>query len=87
MFRRPDPDDGRRMLIVATGEGARVLRSALQAREAWLTSAIERELDEREQATLPTLVALLNRLADSDAPPVAGRRSGRPVRCHDAQGG
>jgi DNA-binding MarR family transcriptional regulator len=77
--RRPDPGDGRRVLITPTEQGRDVVRSALEAREAWLAGAIERALDDEERAALPVLVGLLDRLADCDAPPVAGRgiRSGR----------
>ena len=76
--RHRDPDDGRRVLIVPTDAGRDALRSVQTQRDAWLTSAIERELDEKEQAALPTLVRLLDRLADSDAPPVT--RTQNPLR-------
>jgi hypothetical protein len=47
-------------------------------RDAWLASAIQRELDEEELAALAPLVRLLDRLADSDAPPVT--RAQNPLR-------
>lgn len=78
VIRRPDPDDGRRVLIVVTDAGRDALRSVQAQRDSWLASAIERELDEEELAALLTLVRLLDRLTDSDAPPVTRTRN--PLR-------
>jgi DNA-binding MarR family transcriptional regulator len=78
VVRRRDPDDGRRVLIVVTDAGRDALESVQAQQDAWLASAIERELDEKEPAALPTLVRLLDRLADSDAPPVT--RAHDPLR-------
>jgi DNA-binding MarR family transcriptional regulator len=77
--RHRDPDDGRRVLIVPTDAGRDALRSVQSQRDAWLASAIERELDEEELAVLPGLVQLLDRLADSDTPPVTPARR-NPLR-------
>jgi DNA-binding MarR family transcriptional regulator len=75
--RRRDPDDGRRVLILATDSGREVVQFVLEKRNAWLTAAIQHELDAKELAALPTLVRMLDRLADSDVPPVARRASDR----------
>jgi DNA-binding MarR family transcriptional regulator len=73
--RRADPDDGRRILIVATDKGRREAEYWTEAREAWLTAAIENTLDEDEVAALPPLVRIMERLADADAPPFTPPRS------------
>jgi len=52
--RRPDPDDGRRALIVADR----------RRREGWLAQAIERDLNARERRILAEATTLLARLAD-----------------------
>jgi DNA-binding MarR family transcriptional regulator len=78
VIRRRDPDDGRRVLIVVTDAGRDALGSVQVQRDAWLASAIQRELDEKELAALSPLVRLLDRLADSDAPPVT--RTQNPLR-------
>jgi DNA-binding MarR family transcriptional regulator len=78
VVRRRDPDDGRRVLIVVTDAGRDALGSVQVQRDAWLASAIQRELDEEELAALAPLVRLLDRLADSEAPPVT--RAQNPLR-------
>jgi DNA-binding MarR family transcriptional regulator len=70
-----DREDHRRRLLVATEEGRAVAESALTAREAWLASALENGLTEQERAALPTLIRLLGRLADWEAPPRRRRLS------------
>lgn len=76
--RHCDPNDGRRVLFVVTDTGRDALRSVQAQRDAWLTSAIQHELDEEQLAALPTLVRVLDRLTDSDAPPVT--RTQNPLR-------
>jgi DNA-binding MarR family transcriptional regulator len=78
VIRRRDPDDGRRVLIVVTDAGRDALGSVQVQRDAWLASAIQRELDGEELAALSPLVRLRDRLADSDAPPVT--RTQNPLR-------
>ncbi|MFF2523375.1 MarR family winged helix-turn-helix transcriptional regulator [Streptomyces liangshanensis] len=73
--RHPDPDDGRRFLVVATDEGREVLRAAMEGREAWLAYAIETTLSPAELAALPGLIEVLDRLAASP-PGVPPHRSG-----------
>jgi DNA-binding MarR family transcriptional regulator len=61
-----DPDDGRRMLISATGEGRSLLGSIPAAREEWLGLAIRKALSPAEQQTLRKAAAIMKQLADSD---------------------
>jgi DNA-binding MarR family transcriptional regulator len=73
--RSPDPTDGRRVLFSATPQGREEAEHWLQAREAWLTDAIETDLTDGERSGLKALVEILERLTDSD---VAARpRRGR----------
>ncbi|MFI1834313.1 MarR family winged helix-turn-helix transcriptional regulator [Streptomyces olivaceoviridis] len=79
--RSPDPDDGRRILVTATPRGREEAERWLQAREAWLTAAIDGTLTSSEREGLTALVSLLERLADSQ-PPVVARRGTRPAPEH-----
>lgn len=65
LARRPDPGDGRRVLLDLTSEGRTVLAAERRIREGWLAEAIERELSAAERATLREAVDLLRRLAES----------------------
>ena len=61
--RRPDPADGRQILIELTRQGQDRLREDRKRREGWLTEAIAAELTEAEQQTLIDALPLLRRLA------------------------
>jgi len=61
--RRPDPADGRRVLIELTPGGRERVLEARGRREDWLAAAIADELDPEEQQTLLAAVPLLRRLA------------------------
>jgi DNA-binding MarR family transcriptional regulator len=61
--RRPDPVDGRRVLIELTTGGRRRLREDRKRREGWLAEAIAAELSQAEQQTLIEALPLLRRLA------------------------
>nr|BFD87781.1 winged helix DNA-binding protein [Streptomyces sp. Xyl84] len=74
--RAPDPSDGRRVLFSATRRGREEADRWLQARESWLTSAIELALTREERSDLTTLVRMLERLADSDTGPSPRRGPG-----------
>jgi DNA-binding MarR family transcriptional regulator len=61
--RRPDPADGRRVLIELTPGGRERVLEARGRREDWLAAAIADELEPAEQQTLLAAVPLLRRLA------------------------
>jgi DNA-binding MarR family transcriptional regulator len=63
--RRPDPDDGRRMLVELTEEGRRTLATDRDSREGWLARVIAAELSPAEQRRLLGAIPLLRRLGDS----------------------
>ena len=62
--RRPDPSDGRKVLVAATRNGERLVDQILTSREAWLTRALTDLIDEREHRVLDEAVGLLNRLVE-----------------------
>ena len=62
--RRPDPEDGRRALVILTEAGRTELEADRRHREGWLVGAIE-ELSAEEQATLGDATELLRRLAEA----------------------
>jgi DNA-binding MarR family transcriptional regulator len=63
--RRPDPLDGRRILIELTESGREKLLEDRRRREGWLSQAIATELSPEEQEALVRVVPLLRRLAQS----------------------
>jgi DNA-binding MarR family transcriptional regulator len=63
--RRPDPADGRQILIELTGEGRDRLHEERRRREGWLAEAIAAELTAEEQQVLIAAVPLLRRLSES----------------------
>lgn len=63
--RRPDPADGRRVLLELTATGRRALDADRRQREGWLIGAIAEELTEPERRALAKAVPLLRRLADA----------------------
>jgi DNA-binding MarR family transcriptional regulator len=60
--RRPDPTDGRQVLIELTGPGHERLAEIRGRREDWLAAEIA-ELDPEEQRTLLAAVPLLRRIS------------------------
>jgi DNA-binding MarR family transcriptional regulator len=62
--RRPDPSDGRKLLVTATRKGGELVDKVLTSREAWLTLALTDLIDEREHRVLDEAVGLLNRLVE-----------------------
>jgi DNA-binding MarR family transcriptional regulator len=60
--RRPDPDDGRRVLIELTPVGIETVQSARARREDWLAETLDRELDAAERERLRAALELLDRL-------------------------
>ena len=63
--RRPDPADGRQVLIELTKNGRTRIAEDRRRREGWLAEAIAAELSPAEQRTLIAAVPLLRRLSDS----------------------
>jgi DNA-binding MarR family transcriptional regulator len=63
--RRPDPDDGRRSLVLFTDLGRETLVADRARREGWLAREIER-LPIDDQRTLARAVELMREIADSD---------------------
>lgn len=61
--RRPDPTDGRRILIELTANGRERLQQDRRRREGWLAEAIADELTPAEQQILIEVLPLLRRLA------------------------
>jgi DNA-binding MarR family transcriptional regulator len=73
---KPDPTDGRKVLLRATAAGRRLVETVSASREAWLARAIEAIVDEHRDAALVSTIELLNELAecDLDAETATGRR-------------
>jgi DNA-binding MarR family transcriptional regulator len=63
--RRPDPDDGRRVIVELTTDGLEALTAWRARREDWLAQTLDAELDERERALLEEALALVRRIADA----------------------
>ncbi|MBV8065944.1 MAG: MarR family transcriptional regulator [Actinobacteria bacterium] len=61
--RRPDPADGRRVLIEITAEGRTRLREERRKRESWLAEGI-RQLSADEQQTLVEALPILQHLSE-----------------------
>jgi DNA-binding MarR family transcriptional regulator len=64
--RRPDPDDGRRVIVESTRAGRTVLRTDAVQRRAWLAKAIEAKMTPTERELLGLAAQLLDRLADAE---------------------
>jgi DNA-binding MarR family transcriptional regulator len=62
--RRPDPLDGRRMLVELTDGGNAALAADRRQREGWLADAIAERLSVEERRVLQRTLALLDRLAE-----------------------
>jgi DNA-binding MarR family transcriptional regulator len=63
LTRRPDPSDGRRVLLEATESGKRIGAAARAHREGWMTARLA-ELTDEERATLARAAELMRRVAD-----------------------
>jgi DNA-binding MarR family transcriptional regulator len=62
--RRPDPRDGRRMVVELTEEGLAVLQADRRVREGWLAQAIDNGLSVADQKLLHEAIDVLRRLAE-----------------------
>ena len=68
--RRPDPADGRKLLIEATPTGRRMVSGLMGLRHEWLAAAIERNLTSAEREMLAIAARLMECVAaDGDPPP------------------
>jgi DNA-binding MarR family transcriptional regulator len=66
VLRRPDPSDGRRILVEITTRGVQVLHDDRDRRASWLAQAIEQEFDRDERTQLFRAIPLLKRLAERE---------------------
>ena len=62
--RRPDPADGRRILVELTEQGLHTRQADRLQREGWLARAIAEDLSVKEQQVLTQALDLLQRLAE-----------------------
>ncbi|MGV9247010.1 MarR family winged helix-turn-helix transcriptional regulator [Streptomyces sp. NPDC003710] len=60
--RSPDPDDGRRQLVTLTDAGRERVEGDRQARQEWLTRALQDQYTEDERRTVLEALSLLERL-------------------------
>jgi DNA-binding MarR family transcriptional regulator len=63
--RRPDPDDGRQVLVEISTRGREALRAYSEERERWLATAMSETLSETEQDMLGLAAKLMMRVADA----------------------
>ncbi len=63
--RRPDPADGRRILVELTEAGTSALQADRRHREGWLATVISEQLTREEQQLLERAVGLLKRISES----------------------
>ncbi|WP_052744232.1 MarR family winged helix-turn-helix transcriptional regulator [Streptomyces odonnellii] len=59
-----DPEDGRKVLLIATPEGEEVSREMRATRDAWLASALRDDVTETERETIEAAIHIINRLAE-----------------------
>lgn len=62
--RRPDPDDGRRILFALTARGVAVRKERSARKRQWLASALA-GLDPSQRQTLASAVALIKQLGEA----------------------
>ncbi len=62
--RRPDPEDGRRVVLSVTPAGIELLRTRRGARARWLAEALAEGFDADELRTLAAAAPLIERLAE-----------------------
>ena len=63
--RGPDPGDGRRQVISLTAEGRGCAERGRQARDEWLTCALQERFTEAERRSIIAALGLLDRLTES----------------------
>ncbi|WP_431279089.1 MarR family winged helix-turn-helix transcriptional regulator [Leifsonia poae] len=62
--RTPDPDDGRKVVVVATDAGRELIAETRRRRDAWLHKRL-RTLTKEQRDTLAEAAAIMRELADS----------------------
>ncbi|MFF7363592.1 MarR family transcriptional regulator [Streptomyces sp. NPDC008125] len=62
VVRRPDPSDGRRLLIALTPEGRRRVEEGRQIRTEWLAERLQDRCTEQERQAVIAALAVLERL-------------------------
>jgi DNA-binding MarR family transcriptional regulator len=62
--RTPDPDDGRKVVVVATDAGRELVAETRRRRDAWLHKRL-RTLTREQRDTLAEAAAIMRELADS----------------------
>jgi DNA-binding MarR family transcriptional regulator len=61
--RRPDPDDGRRLLLTLTAEGVSRVEEGRQARTEWLAARLQDRCTEEERQAVITVMGILERIS------------------------
>ena len=62
--RKDDPDDGRKVILVATAKGAALVAETRHRRHAWLTAQLQ-TLSAGERRTLSAATGIIGKIADS----------------------
>ncbi|MBD2895391.1 MarR family winged helix-turn-helix transcriptional regulator [Actinomadura nitritigenes] len=62
--RDPDPEDGRRQLVTPSDAGREWVEGSRQAREEWLSRALQDHCTEEERETVLKAFAVLDRLVE-----------------------
>jgi DNA-binding MarR family transcriptional regulator len=62
--RQGDPDDGRKVILVATANGVALIEETRRRRHAWLNARL-RELSADERAILSRAAGIISKIADS----------------------
>jgi DNA-binding MarR family transcriptional regulator len=62
--RKDDPDDGRKVILVATAKGAALVAETRHRRHAWLTAQLQ-TLSAGERRTLAAATGIIGKIADS----------------------
>jgi DNA-binding MarR family transcriptional regulator len=66
--RRPDPADGRQLLIEVTPTGRRTVSELMGLRHEWLTASIDHNLTPAEKEVLAIAAGLMERVASAEDP-------------------
>jgi DNA-binding MarR family transcriptional regulator len=64
VVRQGDPDDGRKVILVATANGVALIEETRRRRHAWLNARL-RELSADERAILSRAAGIISKIADS----------------------